>query len=300
MKIFKNILKKEMPFLFACPAILWQFLFLYIPLFILFFYSFIFFSPTKKAVYFTIKYYSKIFELTYLQVIFNSFLLAFLTSVICLFIAYPIAYFLVIKVEKKYKTFLLVSLILPSWTSLIVQIYAWFFLLENNIFVFWLKKIGLIPEGLSFINNYFSILIGTVYCWLPFMILPIYAVLDRMDKNLLEASADLGASRFETLKRVVLPISVPGILAGSALVFIPVFGEFAIPILLGGGKIAFWGNIIVEKFLFLKDWKLGSAFAFTGVMLPLFIIFTIFYFYKIGIFLGKTIFLKRQSLNGRK
>lgn len=300
MQKIKEILKKEMPLVFACPAILWQFLFLYIPLFVLFLYSFVSFSPAKKAVYFTAKYYLKIFNLAYLKVLFNSFLLAFLTSIICLLIAYPIAYFLAMKVEKRYKTLLLVLLILPSWTSLIVQIYAWFFLLENNVFGFLLKKIGLISQGVSFINNYFSILVGTVYCWLPFMILPIYAVLDRMDKRLLEASADLGASRFETLKRVVLPISIPGILAGSALVFIPVFGEFAIPILLGGGKMAFWGSIIVEKFLFLKDWKLGSAFAFAGVMLPVLILFALFYFYKIGIFLGRAVFLKKRSLNGRK
>ena len=118
-----------------------------------------------------------------------------------------------------------------------------------------------------------------------------------MDKKLLEASADLGANRFETLKNVILPITMPGIIVGFLLVFIPVFGEFAIPILLGGGKIAFWGNVLVERFLFLRDWKLGSAFAIIGIILPVLIIFLFFLIYKLMINVKRN--LKRwRFING--
>src|SRR5439155_26465819 len=124
---------------------------------------------------------------------------------------------------------------LPSWTSLIVQIYAWFFLLEKNGFISrTLQQLGIISPSFHLLNNYFSILLGMVSCYLPFMILPLYAVLEKMDKRYLEASADLGADRYETFKRVVFPLSLPGVYAGLLLVFIPSFGEFAIPTLLGG------------------------------------------------------------------
>jgi len=282
VKFLQFIFKEELPFLFACPALLWQILFLYLPLLMLFFYSITVYSHVTNFIYFTFSYYYQILDLTYLKIILNSVILAFSTALICLIIAYPVAYFLALKVSKKYRTFLLVSLILPSWTNLIVQIYAWFFLLGKNVFFSQLLyKIGLISEQTHLLNNYFSIMVGTVYCWIPFMILPIYAVLDRMDKSLLEASSDLGASRFETFRRIVFPLSFPGVLAGYLLVFIPVFGEFAIPVLLGGGKKIFWGNVIVEKFLLLRDWKAGSAFATMGVLLGALVILFIFFIYRI-------------------
>ncbi len=277
-----KVFQKELPFLFAIPALIWQGLFLYLPLLVLFFYSLIKHSDTTNFVYFTFSSYLQVINGIYLKVIINSFLLALITAFVCLIIAYPVAFFLATKVKKRYRTFLLVSLILPSWTNLIVQVYAWFFLLEKNSFlVKVLRKIGILGYSSSLLNNYFSMLVGTVYCWLPFMILPIYAVLEKMDKSLLEASADLGANRFQTFKNVVLPISFNGIAAGFLLVFIPVFGEFVIPILLGGGKKIFWGSVIVEKFLLLRDWKVGSAFAMIGVLLPITLILLFIVIYKL-------------------
>lgn len=274
MKFLSRIVTKELTLLFACPAILWQIFFLYMPLVILFFYSVIDFSEINNTYHFTLERYTTIFNSLYFRVIINSFVTAVITAFICFLIAYPVAYFLALKASKRYRTFLLISVILPSWTSLIVQIYAWFFMLERNgFFCQFLYRVGILPPSVHLLNNYFAILVGMVSCFLPFMILPIYAVLERMNKILLEASADLGANRFETFKRVIWPLSLPGVYAGLLLVAIPSFGEFAIPTLLGGAKSVFWGNLIVDKFLRSRDWASGAALANIGILLPGLVIF---------------------------
>jgi len=269
MRLVRAIFTRDLYFLFSCPALLWQGLFLYLPIAILMLYSLLEYSPTTGDVVISFDCYRQIFNSVYFKVILNSCVIASSTAVLCLSVAYPVAFFLAMKVTKRWRTFFLVTLILPSWTSLIVQIYSWFFLLEKKGFLSrFLTSIGLISDSFHLLNNYFSILIGMVSCFLPFMILPIYATLEKMDKNLLEASADLGANRWETFKRVILPLSMPGVYAGLLLVFIPAFGEFAIPTLLGGAKTVFWGNLIVDKFLKSRDWRSGSALATIGVLLP--------------------------------
>lgn len=267
MGVLKKIFREDLPFVFACPALIWQIFFIYVPLLILFF----------QSLDLELSSYVNLLNNIYFKVIANSFVLALITATICLFVAYPVAYFLSMKV-KKFKTFLLFSLILPSWTSFIVQVYAWIFLLQKNgPFSFILYKLGIISNTTHFLNNYFAIILGMVYCYLPFMILPIYTVLEKMDKRLLEVSADLGADKFQTFKKVVLPLSSTGIVAGFLLVFIPAFGEFAIPDLLGGGKKVFWGSLIVDKFLMTRDWSSGAALAFIGILILL-IFFAFFYF----------------------
>jgi spermidine/putrescine transport system permease protein len=268
MNFIKRLANQELPFIFASPALIWQFLFLYLPLIILIANSFI---EDSKIFSFTFSIYEQAFNSIFLKVLLNSFWLALFTSVICFFIAYPIAYFIALKI-KKHKTLFLFSLILPSWTSFIVQVYAWFFLLKKDGFIsFFLAKIGLISENAHLLNNFFAILIGMAYCFLPFMILPIYTVLAKMDKKLIEASYDLGANQFKTFMRVIFPISLPGVMAGFLLVFVPAFGEFAVPDLLGGGKSLYWGTVIVDKFLISRDWKTGSALTITGIMSIVFI-----------------------------
>lgn len=293
MNFFKRMLNRELPSLLAFPALIWQALFLYLPLTVLIFYSFIKYSSVDGKYCFTFSFYSKVLSFSYLTVVFNSFLLAFVTTVICLVIAYPVAYFIALKVAKKYRTVFLLTLILPSWTNLIVQIYAWFFLLEkNSLLSKFLYFLGLFDQPPHMLNNYFSIVVGTVYCFLPFMILPIYSVLEKMDKNLLEASADLGADHWQTFKRITFMLSAPGVISGCFLVFIPVFGEFAIPTLLGGGKQVFWGNVIVEKFLIYKDWKGGAAFSNLGIVFSLFLILFFFVVYKFVSFILNRRFYK--------
>jgi spermidine/putrescine transport system permease protein len=277
MKKFKRLFQNELPFILACPALLWQIFFLYLPLAVLIFYSFTYREPISQFLKLTLSHYSLIMQTLYFKVIFNSFVLAITTSVFCLLIAYPIAYFFSMKI-KRHKTLLLFSLILPSWTSFIVQVYAWFFLLQKKGFIsFVLQKLGIISQTTHLLNNYFSILIGMVYCFLPFMILPIFSALEKMDKSLLEASADLGANSLETFKRIIFPLSFSGVISGFLLVFIPSFGEFAIPDLLGGGqKHIFWGTLIVEKFLMTKDWQSGAALTATGIILLLTLFITIY------------------------
>ncbi len=277
MKFFKRLIQEELPFILACPTVMWQIFFLYLPLLILLFYSFTYRDEISRVLTFTFSHYTHVMNSLYFKVILNSLVLATATTFICLLIAYPVAYFFAMKI-RRHKTILLFSLILPSWTSFIVQVYAWFFLLQKKgFFSFMLQKLGIIAESTHLLNNYFSILVGMVYCFLPFMVLPIYSNLEKMDKSLLEASADLGANSFETFKRIILPLSLPGVLAGFFLVFIPSFGEFAIPDLLGGGqKTVFWGTMIVEKFLMTKDWQSGSALTATGIIF-LFSIFCIIY-----------------------
>jgi len=273
MRLLNRILAQELPFMLACPALLWQSIFLYTPFIILVLHSVFDIVPGTQVYSFTLAYYAQIFNSLYFHVIIRSLFLATLNAFICFLIAYPVAYYLAMKGPKRIKTFLLFSLILPSWTSLIVQIYAWFFLLEKNgFFSRFLVALGIISPSYHLLNNYFTIVLGMVSCYLPFMILPIYAVLEKMDKRYLEASADLGADRFATFRRVVFPLSLPGVYAGLLLVFIPSFGEFAIPTLLGGAKYVFWGNIIVDKFLRSRDWRAGAALAIVGVLLPVLVL----------------------------
>ena len=272
----KDIFRKELPFFFASPAVLWQVFFLYIPFLILFFYSFFKYVPQAGFV-FSLSNYRDVLQPFSLKILLNSFILAFETSVICFLIAYPLAYFLAFKI-KRLKYFYLLLLILPSWTSLIIQIYAWFFLLKKDgIISQMLYQIGFFAKPTHMLNNYFAMLIGMVYCYLPFMVLPIYAVLEKIDKRLFEASADLGATRWITIKNVIFPLSISGIIAGFFLVFIPAFGEFAIPEFLVGAKKLFWGNVIVHKFLFAADWHSGAAFTYSGLFIPVGIAF-LFYF----------------------
>jgi len=267
MGVLKKIFREDLPFVFAAPALIWQIFFVYLPLFVLF----------LQSLDFRFSNYSGLLNNLFFNVIANSFILAFITATICLFVAYPVAYFLSMKV-KRFKNFLLFSLILPSWTSFIVQVYAWIFLLQKNgPFNIILYKLGIISKSTHLLNNYFAIILGMVYCYLPFMILPIYTVLEKMDKRLIEVSADLGANKIQTFKKVILPLSSTGIMAGFLLVFIPAFGEFAIPDLLGGGKKIFWGSLIVDKFLMTREWGSGAAFAFIGILILL-IFFTFFYF----------------------
>jgi ABC-type spermidine/putrescine transport system permease subunit I len=271
MKI-KDKIQKETFFIFLCPALMWQFLFLYFPLVSLFFNSFFIFSPEKKTFVASIENYRKLLEPTYLKILSNSLSLAITTTLICLLIAYPVAYYLAFKV-KRLKMAALMFMTLPSWTSIIIQIYAWFFLLKKGgIISRILFSLGITSNPIHMINNNFSIMVGMIYCYLPFMVLPIYSILERIDRKLIEASADLGGNRFTTMKKVIIPLSLPGILGGIGLVFIPAFGEFVIPELLGGSKQVFWGNIIVSKFMNYRDWNSGAATIYVGFLFPVLII----------------------------
>ncbi|KKP25569.1 MAG: Spermidine/putrescine transport system permease protein potB [candidate division TM6 bacterium GW2011_GWE2_31_21] len=292
MGFLKRILQEEYPYLLAFPAIIWQIFFLYIPLLVIFIFSFRDYSESYGFIGWTFSHYERILKPIYLHVVFNSFYLAFATAVICMFIAYPVAYFLAFRV-RRLKMFFLFLLVLPSWTNIIVEVYAWFFLLEKRGLISRvLYSLNIISQPLHMVNNTFSVLLGMIYCFLPFMILPIYIILEKTDRKLFEASADLGASKFVTFRRVIFPLSLPGMYTGFLLVFVPAFGEFAVPALLGGAKKAFWGTVIVDKFLLLREWETGFAFASAGILFLL----LFFLFVYVFVLISKKIFKNRFSM----
>lgn len=197
----------------------------------------------------------------------NTLTYAPLATFLTLLIAYPLSYYLAIKVDKRWKLLLLVLVIVPFWTSLLIRTYAWIFILGGRGIPTLLEFIGL--EGVRLINTPGAVLLGMVYGYLPLMVFPIYVSLDKFDKRLLEASSDLGGSPFKTFLQVTLPLSMPGVATGCMLVFILLMGEFLIPAFLGGGKIFFLGNAMVDLFLQSRNWPFGSALAVSLVFIML-------------------------------
>ena len=197
----------------------------------------------------------------------NTLTLAPVGTLAALLIAYPLAYFLAVRVDPKWKTILLVLVIVPFWTSILIRSYAWIFLLGGRGLPALLEWAGI--EGIRLINTPFAVLVGIIYGYLPLMVFPIYVSLDRLDKRLLEASSDLGSPPWRTFLQVTLPLSLPGIATGCMLVFILLMGEFLIPAMLGGGKVFFVGNALVDLFLQSRNWAYGSAVAVALVVVML-------------------------------
>jgi spermidine/putrescine transport system permease protein len=197
----------------------------------------------------------------------NTMTYAPLGTMLSLLVAYPLAYFLAVKVDRRYKFVLLVLVIVPFWTSLLIRTYAWIYILGGRGIPAILDWIGF--EGVRLINTPGAVLIGIVYGYLPLMVFPIFVSLEKLDKSLLEASDDLGSSPFRTFIQITLPLSMPGVVTGSMLVFILLMGEFLIPAFLGGGKVFFIGNAMVDLFLQSRNWPFGSAIAVTLVVIML-------------------------------
>lgn len=189
----------------------------------------------------------------------NTLGLAALNTVICLLVAFPVAYTLALKVRGSWKLVLVALVIVPFWTSFLIRTYAWMTLLGSNGVP---RILGWVGFGeIQLLNTPFAVSLGIVYNYLPLMVLPIYVSLERLDRSFMEASRDLGAGPIATLRQIVLPLAAPGILSGVVLVFIPIMGEYLIPILLGGGKTYFLGNALADLFLQSRNWPFGSALA---------------------------------------
>ena len=209
----------------------------------------------------SIDHYRTILSGPYFHIIARSALIAFGTTVLCLFFAYPVAYYLALKVNRRWKNVLLFLLTLPFWTNFLIQIYSWVFVLDHNGLInMALLKIGFIQEPLHIINNTRAIFFVMLYYYLPFMIMPLYSILEKIQHELLEASMDLGATRWQTFRRITVPLSMSGIKTGVFLVFVPAFGEFVIPSIIGGGHSLFVGSLISHYFLVARDNQLGAAF----------------------------------------
>ena len=197
----------------------------------------------------------------------NTLMLAPVGTVLCLLIAYPLAYYLAIKADPKWRMLLLILVIVPFWTSILIRSYAWIYLLGGQGIPKLFDAIGLGSPRL--INTPFAVLTGIVYGYLPLMVFPIYVSLERLDKRLLEASADLGSPPWRSFLQVTLPLSMPGVATGCMLVFILLMGEFLIPAMLGGGKVFFVGNALVDLFLQSRNWPFGAAVAVALVVIML-------------------------------
>jgi spermidine/putrescine transport system permease protein len=193
----------------------------------------------------------------------NTLILAPIGAVACLLVAYPVAYYLAIKASPRYRLLLVSLVVVPFWTSLLVRTYAWMYLLGARGIPHLFELIGV--DDVRLLNTPGAVLLGIVYGYLPLMILPIYVSLEKLDRRLLEASADLGARPFSTFLGITLPLSLPGVMTGVALVTILLLGEYLIPQLLGGGKVFFIGNALVDLFLQSRNWPFGSAIAVTLV-----------------------------------
>ncbi len=252
------------------PNLAWFIFFLIIPLGIVMAFSFM-----HKGSFGQIEYkldwgnYSRVLEPIYLKIVLRSLWLALYTTLSCLFLAFPFAYFTARSGELMKKT-LLGLVVVPFWTNFVIRIYALKLVLgEKGLINQALTEIHLITEPLQLIDNSVGVGIGMIYNYLPFMILPIYVTLEKLDYTLMDAAYDLGATRFQMALKVLLPLSMPGIITGSTFVFIPAFGEFVIPDLMGGSQSMYVGSLITETFLKSRDWPFGSALSTLLVLMAM-------------------------------
>ncbi|WCN11488.1 ABC transporter permease subunit [Marinomonas mediterranea] len=200
-------------------------------------------------------------ERFYLDAYLSSVKIAVISTIITLFVGFPIAY-VIAKSSSTMRSILLALVILPFWTSFLLRVYAWMGLLKKNGLVNELfMSIGLIDQPIQMLQTDFAVYLGIVYTYLPFMILPLYTTLEKMDLNLIEAAQDLGAKPYQAFCLVTLPLAKPGIIAGCLLVFIPAVGEFVIPALLGGSDTLMIGRVLWDEFFLNRDWPMASAVA---------------------------------------
>jgi spermidine/putrescine transport system permease protein len=283
----------------ALPTTVWLFVLLIIPLFLTMIVSFGRRSPDGNVIYtFTLDNYVRLFGYStdcangqascfdpiYVNILGRSLSLAFNTTVLVISLAYPLAYFIA-RAHPKQRNMFLFMVLIPLWTNFVIRVYAWMMLLRKegaiNIILGWVMHALNIPfTPLEMLYTPGAVLVGMVYEFLPFMILPIYTSLEKIDVSLYEAAADLGANAVKTFMRVTLPLSMPGVVAGTILVFIPVMGTFIVSDILGGRQVILVGNLIQRQFLDARDPTFGSAASL--ILMVMTLIVTYFYTRKFG------------------
>ncbi len=263
-------------FLLALPAYAYLVVFFAIPLVIVLVYSFATrnrFGGTDLSGW-NLDAYRRLGEPIVRDILFRSVWLAVITTVICLVIAYPFAYFLATR-RPVVRNLMLVFVMIPFWSNFLVRNYAWRVILGNDgIVTRTTEAIGLGETEILFTQS--AVVLGLVYGFLPFMILPLYASIERIDLGLVEASRDLYASGYQTFRRVLLPLSMPGVIAGSILVFVPSLGAYVTPEILGGAKTTLLGSYIVTQFLTARNWPVGTSLSF--VLMAVMLVATMIYF----------------------
>jgi spermidine/putrescine transport system permease protein len=231
----------------------------FIPLLIVFAYSLLTRGPYGGVMQpWTAESYGRVFDPLYLEILWRSVWIAFLATALCLTLGFPLA--LYIARSTQHKILLLNLVMLPFWTSFLIRTYAWMFLLrDTGLINSALEAMHLVRQPLPLLFNTGAVVLGLLYGYLPFMVLPLYATLEKLDPALLDAAEDLGASPWTTLWRVIVPLTKPGMVAGCLLVFIPCLGAYLTPDLLGGGKTVMVGNLVQNQFTTGRDWPFGSA-----------------------------------------
>jgi spermidine/putrescine transport system permease protein len=245
----------------ALPAAAWYALFFIGPLAIMAVFSVAERSGYTDVVYtFSLENFRYLWDPLYGDVFLRTLGLALFGTAATLLVGFPFAYYLAR--YARWKTLLLLLVIVPFWTSFLIRTYSWLIILSPDFFVFRaLRDLGITSEDFSLLYTREAIYIGVVYNYLPLMVLPLYAALERMDWALVEAAEDLGDTPFRAFRRVTLPLVLPGIVAGCLLVFIPLTGEYLIPVILGGDLTVYAGNLIAQQFLTARDWPFGAAIA---------------------------------------
>jgi len=259
--------------LLVAPMAFWMLAFFLVPLILVLVYSFGYMgvydqgihlalhTDVKNGVYSVLSFhaYSEIFTGIYFKAFWHTALMVVGNTVGCLLLGYPMAYWISRKTGKR-KTLFVLLLMLPFWTSFLIRTYSWMTILgDQGLLNTWLKDLGIIKHPIEIMYTLKAVTIGIVYDYLPFMVLPLFVSIEKIDRSLFEASKDLGAGKWTTFRRVTLPLSMPGIIAGCMLVAIPTTGEFVIPSILGGDKVVLWGWLIYQAFMHYRDWALGSA-----------------------------------------
>jgi spermidine/putrescine transport system permease protein len=280
------------------PSLFWLMVFFLVPLLLVFAISF-----GQRGTYGGVKWvlnlqnYLRFFDPLYLRIFGRTFYIAAVTTLICLITGYPLAYFIATR-PPQWRNALLLLLMIPFWTNFLVRTYAWILILRDAglINTFWTESLhaalfylsSLVPlpiwqpllqataHPLALFGTDWAIIIGLVYGWLPDMVLPCYAAIERFDFSLVEAAQDLYANRLKSFLRVILPLTMPGIVAGSVLVFIPSLGAYITPDLLGGAKSIMIGNVIYSQFMSARDYPFGSAISF--VLMAVMLVGTLIYF----------------------
>ena len=238
---------------------------------------------------FTLENYTNLFNPLYAQVVWNSLYMSGIATIICLLIGYPFA-FMVSKINPKYRPFLLFLVVLPFWTNSLIRIYGMkVFLGVKGVLNTMLMDMGILSEPIRILNTEVAVIIGLVYLLLPFMILPLYSAIEKLDGRLLEAARDLGANAIQRFFRVILPLTMPGIVAGCLLVLLPAMGMFYVADLLGGAKVLLVGNVIKSEFLISRNWPFGSAIS---IGLTILMALLIFVYYRANKLLNKKVELE--------
>ena len=263
------------------PANGYLFLFMVLPLILVIILSFLSRGSYGEVVFkFNLTNYARLLDPLYFKILVYSLVVGLATTVFCILIGYPLAYYIA-RAPARQRSLLLFLILIPFWTNFIIRLYAWILILRGGgLLDSFLQWAHITAAPLNLLYTPTAVLIGMVYEYLPFMILPLYTSLEKIENSILEAAADLGAPPWRVFLRVTLPLSVPGMIAGTILVFIPAMGMFVIPDLMGGAKTILVGNVIRNQFLTARDWPFGAAASM--ILMVLTIVFTLYYTRKAG------------------